>query len=401
MKTQTIGALAVAALIVAAGAAWLASTPRTAAPDPRQRPALVPDLASKGASIRRVTVRQGDAVTTLERAGDRWVVASKGGYPASESAVRDLLRSIDGATVADVKTSNPEFYPRLGVEDPAAPGAASTGVVIEGEGATPIASIIVGKAESGAQSSDDSVGRFARRAGEAASLLVRGLGQVRSDTQHYLDRDIGAIENERVMAAGVSGAPGGAYTVSRASAEDTAFTLTPMPEGRSLKDQFVLTRLANVMAFMTLDDVLPAGGVFGEGEIAEGTPTITAELRTFDGLVVRIRTTEKDAKTWAAFSAEATDGASAEIREEAARLNEKWSGWAYQLPAYKNEVLRGPLESLLAPAGSGADADAGTDALPGPVRIPAEAPPPGGQGPDGQPPDDQPPAQGGTPPGGE
>jgi hypothetical protein len=365
MKAHTLGILAAVAVVVVA-TAWIIASRGGSTPAPAgSREALAPSLGERGGQIARITLRSAREQAVLERRDGRWMLASKGGYPADDLAIRDMLRGIDAARIVEVKTSNPEFYGRLGVDDPDTPGSTAILVRVEDDSGDTIAALLVGKSESagpGAGGMGADTGRFARRVGEAASLLVRGMPTIQVDPMRYIDRDIGSIANERVRSVTIDHAGRERVHISRATPEEQSFTLDGMPEGRSLKDQFALTRVAWAFAFMTLDDVAPATEI---GVDVEGASVAT--FRTFDGLRVDIAMIQKDGETWATFraSAEPAEGESIseDVAGEVARLNARWGGWAYKIPDYKAIALRSTRDDLLAPA---KDAP---EALPGPVRV--------------------------------
>ncbi len=366
MKTYTLGILAAVAAVVVAAAWMIAVRGGSTPPSTGTRKALAPTLGERGGQIARITLRSATEQTVLERRDGRWIIASKGGYPAEELVIRELLRGIDGARVAEAKTANPEFYARLGVDEPDTPGSTGTLVRIEDDAGETIAALLVGKSETagaGAGGAGADTGRFVRRVGEAASLLVRGLPATQTDPMRYIDRDIGSIVNERVRSVTIDHAGRERVHIARDTPDEQTFTLDGMPAERTLKDQFALTRVAWAFAFMTLDDVAPASEI---GVDVEGASVAT--FRTFDALRVDITMIQKDGETWAAFraSAEPAEGKTPtdDVAGEVSRLNARWQGWVYQIPDYKAVALRSTRDDLLAPA-AGAP-----DTLPGPVRVP-------------------------------
>lgn len=353
MKAGTAVAVCVAAA-AAVGAAWYVAT--------RERPAaraaaaaVLPDLRARAGEIGRVAIRRGDKSVTLARRGTGWVVVEKGDYPADAERVRELVSGLADAKVAETKTSKPELYPRLGVEDPA--GAAATGslVTLTDEGGTAVVgALIIGKSEPmGSPDAAGETGTYVRRPTEAASLLARGVPRAEPDAMQWVGRGVAEIANERVRAVTVRDPEGPAVEISRATAAEQKFTLAGLPEGRTLKDEYVLTRLAWALASVTLDDVAPAGGV----DMAGAT---VVELRGFDGLLVTARLVKKEGKWWATLAASfeappapppvAITAASEELAKEIADLNAKWGPWAYQLPEWKATAMAPKLDELLAPA---------------------------------------------------
>ena len=62
--------------------------------------------------------KAGDArVVELKRRASSWTVSERDNYPADEAKLRKLLIAIADAKLDEEKTSNPESYATLGVED--------------------------------------------------------------------------------------------------------------------------------------------------------------------------------------------------------------------------------------------------------------------------------------------
>ena len=129
------------------------------------------------------------------------------------------------------------------------------------------------------------------------------------------------------------------------------FQLIGLPDGRKPKSAFALNRVAETLASLSLDDVKPGDAVSFD------TPGLTAHLSTFDGLQIEMETVRKGEKTYAHLHAslgERTPGADAKdkkgpadahlkgkeaVRGEVEALNRRWSGWAYELPAFRVKNL--------------------------------------------------------------
>jgi hypothetical protein len=131
--------------------------------------AFLPDLKGQLNDISRIVVRGGGnkAIATLERRKDGWVVTERNAYPADVGRIRKNLIALADATLIEEKTSNPEMYSRLKVEDITTDSAGGVGLEITaGEKTT---SIIIGTTGVGGGER-----AYARRAGEPASWLVSG-----------------------------------------------------------------------------------------------------------------------------------------------------------------------------------------------------------------------------------
>jgi len=354
MKAGTLVLLVVAAGVVVGAAALVARSGPAPAPNPGTV-LLFPDLKARAAGITLLRVRGAESSTVIRRAGSVWAVESKANYPADAKLVSDALRSVLDATVIETKTSKPDLYSRLGVEGPDSPG--STSVLITFEDAAGVAaSLIVGKRQWGGGADATAATTFVRREGEEASLHVTAELRADANPLAWVDRSVVDLRPERVRSATiVHGIPNGivppvAFVISREKADTGEFTLDPMPPGRSLKDQFVLTRIANSLGGVTLDDVAPAAELD-----FESPERVTITYRCFDGLVIEGRLVMREGKAWARFSAsyagpEGQPETPPEVLgAEIARMNKVLAGWAFQLPEWKAANLRLKPEDLLAP----------------------------------------------------
>ncbi|MCE7975123.1 MAG: DUF4340 domain-containing protein [Leptolyngbya sp. PLA1] len=373
MKARTLLMLVGAAVVVAGAAALLVRSGSAPAPAPPSA-VLFPDLKARAAGINLLRVRGADASVVIRRSDSGWVVESKANYPADAKLVGDALRGVLDATVIETKTSKPELYPRLGVEGPDVPRSTSVLLTFE-DPAGPAASLIVGKRQWGGGADGTAATTFVRRDGEATALHVKA--ELRADAAplSWIDRTVVDLRPERVQSATIShGIPNGivpptTLSIRRDKSESGEFTLESMPAGRTLKDQFVLARVANALSGVTLEDVAPAGDVD-----FESPERVHFTYRCFDGLVLEGRLVTRGGKPWARLGASYLpgEGQPAEPGEalatEIARLNKSLSGWAYELPEWKAATLRLKPEDLLAPEAS-AQPEAGaapTPSLPAP-----------------------------------
>ncbi|GJQ29482.1 MAG: hypothetical protein HBSAPP03_13660 [Phycisphaerae bacterium] len=364
---------------LAVAGAWLVTRPdRT--PSPVSHGSLCPDLAARGNDAARIVIKKAGAEVVIERRDAGWTVASKGGYPASRDQVIDLVRALADATLLEERTSKPELYGRLRVEDPDGAGAASTMVRVEDASGGVMASVIVGNA----QPLGDDQGFYTRRMGEARSYLASGAVRAEADPLAWVQRTITELRNERVRSARVRH-PEGEIHVHRARASEQVFVLDGVPEGRELRDEYVMTRLAWALSYITFDDVAPAGSM-----TLDPAGALVMETRCFDGLLVTVRQWKVDGATWitlaAAFEAPpappADEGAasapvtapSADLQAEIDRLNAAWSPWVYKIPEYKATVLRSVMEDFLKPATPTTPTTPATPAAEGDVSRDDDAP---------------------------
>ncbi|MFA6045664.1 MAG: DUF4340 domain-containing protein, partial [Phycisphaerales bacterium] len=408
MKPAPLLALVgVSAVVLFGGYALLSSrnapTPVTVAAHAK----FLPEFGAAADSAAAVIIRKNKTDLVLQKQGDTWVLPDKDGFPADSARVRDTLRTFAKAEIIEPKTSKPELYDRLAVEDPDADKSAATLVTIKDSGGKILCSVIMGRKQfdaAGASPLDDAAGpkNFARRAGEAQSYLISGDFHFEADAKEWMIRSLEDLRPERVRQVQVLKGDQVVADISRPSASETKYTLAQLPEGRKLKDDYVLTRLANSLAGVTFDDVAKADTVHqGAAEAS------TLRVKCFDGLVIDAKGTKKGNDWWWTMSAayepppeaeskpdgpapdakpqdqpsdkpetapsdtpnaapqeakptaptpdsasdkpKAPAGPSDALKAEIDALNERWKGWAYQLPSPKSTQMAPGLEDLLAP----------------------------------------------------
>lgn len=284
-------------------------TAATASASSRER--LYAGLSDKLTDVAKVTIKKGTQEAVLVKNGSTWTVENKSGYPAKFDVLRPIVAAVAEATIIEPKTSKPELYGKLEVEDPAQEGSKSVLVTLADAKGTTMASLIVGKQDFGGATtdpfnpppSDGKTKRFVRRAGEPQSYLVEAELIPQPEALEFVDRSIVEIKNERVKSVvithpGENGAPGEVVRISRASDQEKNFALEGMPEGSKLKDEFAASRIAQALSYVTLDDVKPASEFdWNDPKAIKGT------FECFDGTSIAFTMIEKDGKQWAQFAA--------------------------------------------------------------------------------------------------
>jgi hypothetical protein len=207
---------------------------------------LVAGLAESIGDIERVTVTKanGEAVATIERGQDNWVVTDKHGYTANASKLRQALTALGEARILEQKTANPELYDRLGVEDVTAPEAAGISVALSAQGRQ-LPTIILGNAE-GANY------RYARRAGEAQSFLVDRNPDVPRTAAQWVDSLIIDVRGDRVREVTITHADGEVVRISKTGAELANFDVADVPSGRELSYPGVANVIGNALRELNL-----------------------------------------------------------------------------------------------------------------------------------------------------
>jgi hypothetical protein len=362
-------------LLVIAGAIYL-SMQRSLPRDTTISGHVLPGLAGALNDVNQVSIVKADERTsvTLKRTDAGWQVGERDDYPADASKVRKLLIDLSELQTVEEKTSNPQHYAQLGVEDVKDPKA--TGVRVDVAGPKQPQSIIIGKT-SGMQST------YVRVAGQPQSYLAKPQISVDGEPANWLDRNLMDVAAARIQEARVHPVSGAPYTVKRDTREQSDFTVPDLPKGRTLSSPTAANSASSALAGLTFDDVRAV-----KADEAWSKEAAQAQFRLFDGSVITVRGRTMDDKHWirvtsafdpalnerfaqasktdSAVAAAAKDAATkpapaaptpaapstktaAEIRTDSETLAKRTDGWVYSIPGYKYDTIFRPLDQLLQP----------------------------------------------------
>lgn len=301
---------------------------------------LLPDFAELAEGINEISLTgAGDEpLVTLSRSGEQWSVAELDGYAADTGVINSLLLALGEAQIVEEKTANPDFFPRLGVEDTGSTAAASLAVQLVGESGS--VEVILGFDHGNSQ-------RYARLSDSNQSVLIDQNPEPARDPADWADPAILSIAADRVQRVTVAHADGEELVLSRSSPADSNFAVADIPEDRELQYAGVANVTAEALGSLQLDQVAAATDT-------ETAASVSVMYRMFDGLVIDVAVSDSDnGEPWLAFSAGTSPDQSddAAVVAEAASINERLGSWRYRIPAFKLSQMTRRLEDLLqAPA---------------------------------------------------
>ena len=366
MNTRNIIiALATIAIVITA---W--QTSREKAPTTKiQSENLYPALVDQVNDVTDITIRSTQATTKLARKTGKWVVANRDNYPATFASVKNTLLNIANTTVVENKTSKPERYAQLGVAD-LGDGDSKTVLLEIGAGQEKaLASLLVGNERSAGQLNARQY--YVRKSDEAGALLVEGELKVSPRPQDWMDTDVVNVATERVRKVTITAKDGSAVVVSKEKPTDNFFSLENVPNGFTAKSRSIISSLGAVLLDVKFENVARAS------RVNDSEPVSTAEIRTFDGLVVNVSRYALDDEHFVRFEfdfdpagvvkpesattsesteadendepGESTQENGSSVADEVTVLNEKTAKWIYALPDYKNRMLEKRFDDMLKP----------------------------------------------------
>ena len=404
---RTVLILAVATLVAVGAVLFVERDSR--APDP-VGDIVFPTLLEQVNSVARIRVTGNEGTFSLVRDGDPWVVEEKERYAAEPDRVHKLLLGAAGMKQVEPKTSNPELYPKLWLEDPSGEDAKSVRFVLENASGTALASWVLGdRRPSKADASRNEL--YIRVADDPLAWLVEGSVPGGGKIIDWLDRQVARIDRERLRDVEVVHADGAIVAVNKSAPADDDFVLRAIPAGREADSQYRINDIGRFLEDLRFEDVAPSSSLDFAGSVDK-----RVQATTFDGLRVRIDAVMRDGDSWVRLRAEADEGLVAgaraerleatgdsgaseasgggeagaeptaeaasesgigtvptetegptdllsldEVRAEAERLNARWKGWAYELPSFKRDYIAKRMDELTRAPEETDEAKAGSD----------------------------------------
>lgn len=290
---------------------------------------LLPDFKAVANNVTEVAVTRRDEgqFLTVHRRDGRWAVSARSGYPADVSQLRQLIIALADAKIVEEKTSNPDFYEKLGVGAPEEGGKGTTVTARVGENSY---SVVFGNTAQGDY-------RYARIVGEATSYLVDQNPDLPQSANDWLDPDIVDIGSGQVRRVVITHNDGETITIEKTAEEQTDFDVLDIPAGRELSYPTIGNGIAGALGNLELEDVRKR---------IDGDPATTVVFETWDGLTVTANVVSEEDSFWVGFSATTESGESG-AGERVTEINDRVSGWQYRLADHKKNLLTRRWDELL------------------------------------------------------
>ena len=329
---------------------------------------VFPALLEQVNSVVRVRVTGNEGKFTLARDGDTWVVEEKERYAADPDRVHKLLLGAAGMKRIEPKTSNPELYPKLWLEDPSGKDAKSVRFGLENASGAELANWVLGDRRP-SKSDASRTELYIRVAGDPLAWLVEGSVPGGQKIIDWLDRPVARIDRERLRDVEVVHPDGIVIAVNKSLPADADFVLRDIPAEREADSQYRINDIGRFLEDLRFEDVAPSSSLDFAGSVDK-----QVQATTFDGLRVHLETVMRDGEAWVRLRAEFDEGlveksedaaetskdeagaapgdtpgslrSADEVRAEAERLNARWTGWAYELPSFKRDYIAKRMDEL-------------------------------------------------------
>ena len=264
---------AVTAIVVGA----VLSVDRESSTAARSGEIVFPGLLDQVNSVVRVRVTGNEGKFTLTQDRDTWVVEEKERYAADPDRVHKLLLGAAGMKRVEPKTSNPELYPKLWLEDPSSKDAKSVRFVLENASDAELANWVLGDRRP-SKSDASRTELYIRVADDPLAWLVEGSVPGGQKIIDWLDRPVARIDRERLRAVEVVHADGTVIAVNKSLPADADFALRDIPADREADSQYRINDIGRFLEDLRFEDVAPSSSLDFAGSLDK-----QVQAATFDG----------------------------------------------------------------------------------------------------------------------
>lgn len=294
-------------------------------------------------SVHKVELRNMQGTVTLSKHLEQWQVEQVSSYKADTDKLRKLLQSLKQAQIAQLKTSKPQLFAKLGLAGAEQGEVRSTYISLSNNNKT--IEILLGSNEK------FGTGQYARWLQRKQALLLDRRIELNTQASSWLDKRIFDVSFDEVRALSWQGKKSG-FTVRRAelfqegkSEQTPQFdTLLKAPEGKvtlardfeliypiadkEAKYPSIFTGLVRNTLQLRLQNVNPLNWLDAQKHSLKQSFTVSIELTELE---------QKDGIQLTFY----------QTQEQQAWLVVEGRSWAYQIPKHSFQQLAQPLSDYL------------------------------------------------------
>ena len=344
MRQQTVFALAgAAAIAVVLTVGTILTQPRVQTAESGAELVFPGFIDKVQENLKTVVIRSAGGTVSLDRDGSVFRYRERANYPADTQKVVDLVAGVARLTKLESKTSQPDRYARLDLQDPTEKGSNAKEVTFIDTNEKEMAKLIVGKRKHTLGGKEG--GTYVRLPGDAQTWLALGEVNPGAAPKDWIAKDIADVPDAAVKRVTVTPPKGERVIAAR---EGGKFVIENLPKSVSLESDFVAEEYSRILAGLQAEDVAPAAQVpFPKDK------TYAVVVETVEGSTINVEMTEVSDQSWVKISATpaANLDANSSASQAMAGINSRGEERIFQVPAYKVAILKRTLSDLRAKPG--------------------------------------------------
>jgi hypothetical protein len=291
---------------------------------------LVHGLEGRINDLSEVIIERGTESVVLRQQNDkRWTLPEHSDYPVDLGRLRGFLLELSKARLIEEKTAREDNHPTLNLDDLRA--VQVTLSMPEGV----FSEVMLGKP------AERRAATYVRYPHEKQTWLANGRLQPGTDFKQWVRQEVLHLSEPRVQQITIMHGGKNSLVVTRDAPQDR-FSVRPAPKQVDRGVEYQLTTMPRLFTHLSLTDVMAAS------ELRSSSNDVST-VETFDGLMVRMRFNGEaadESDRWVTLEAEASAGASAEVKKEAEDINARSKDWAYRFPPFVMNQMRLTMDAL-------------------------------------------------------
>ncbi len=255
---------------------------------------VFPGLVGKLKDVTAIVVRDGQHTLTVHRLdGGSWGIAELSDYPVQPDKVRELVNGLVQLEKTEAKTSHPDLYARLSVEDVTTPDAKSKEVTLQTAEGQPVAQLLVGIAGTGIGTEGAT---YVRIPGDPQTWLARGSLNPSAEAHDWVETRLIQLPTADIREVRIVQPDGATLTAVREGGDAGGFRLLEMPKGGKLKRPDAIESLASTLNEMPMDNLAPLDSIPFPAKGA-----LQVSVARADGSKVKFTVVEQNGERWLRF----------------------------------------------------------------------------------------------------
>ena len=283
---------------------------------------LLPGLKGNLSSLTRIEINTSTNSFSLLKDKEGWVLLDKNSYEVGFLVLSRMLKGLSVARLIEKKTSKPEFFALLNLEDVSEPESES--ILVSGYSPAYEFSVLIGKR------ADSRKGQFVRMPDENQAWLIDQELEIDSNMMSWLNMVILDVDSQAIVRIEQFDSEGELLFDVERGGEGSTLVLKNIPSGRTLDYPSVTDELARSMVNLSFTDVSPH-------DASRWKSPSLMKFSLADGATVSVRAEMIDGKRWLHL-----------VNSDTQAGSETLASWDYEVTSYVFEDFTKRLDDLLA-----------------------------------------------------